>query len=57
MTFEMLLVFAILGVTIFLFVLDRIRLDLVAMLSLLALLLTDILTPNEALAGFSDPIV
>jgi di/tricarboxylate transporter len=57
MTLEMMLVFAILGVTIFLFVLDRIRLDLVAMLSLLALLLTDILTPTEALAGFSDPIV
>jgi di/tricarboxylate transporter len=57
MTLEMLLVFTILGVTIFLFVLDRIRLDLVAMLSLLALLLTDILTPTEALAGFSDPII
>jgi di/tricarboxylate transporter len=57
MTLEMLLVFVILGVTIFLFVLDRIRLDLVALLSLLALLLTDILTPTEALAGFSDPIV
>jgi di/tricarboxylate transporter len=54
---DTLLVFAILSVTIALFVSDRIRLDLVALLSLLALLLAGILTPNEALAGFSDSLV
>lgn len=54
---DALLVFAILAVTIALFVSDRLRLDLVAMLSLLALALTGILTPAEALAGFSDPVV
>jgi di/tricarboxylate transporter len=54
---ESTLVFIILGVTIALFVSDRIRLDLVALLSLLALALTGILTPAEALAGFSDPVV
>lgn len=57
MTPDMLLVFAILGITIVLFILDRFRLDLVAVLALLALLLTHILTPQEALAGLSDPVV
>jgi di/tricarboxylate transporter len=57
MTSQTLLVFVILAVTIFLFVFDRIRLDIVALLSLLSLLLTGILTPTEALAGFSDPLV
>ena len=54
---EALLVFAILGVTIALFVSDRLRLDLVALLALLALLVTGILTPAEGLAGFADPAV
>ncbi|MFZ1756913.1 MAG: SLC13 family permease [Caldilineaceae bacterium] len=57
MTPEMILVFSILGVTILLFLSDRIRLDLVAMMALLALLLTGMITTDEALAGFSDPIV
>lgn len=50
-------VLAILGATILLFVSDRIRLDIAALLSLLALGLTGILTPAQALAGFSDPVV
>lgn len=54
---EMVLVFSILGVTILLFLSDRIRLDLVALMALLALLLTGLITTSEALAGFSDPIV
>lgn len=54
---SMVLVFLILAVTIVLFVLDRIRLDIVALLALLALLLTGILTVSEALAGFSATIV
>lgn len=57
MTPDILLVFAILGSTIVLFILDRFRLDLVALLALLALLLTNTLTPQEALAGLSDPVV
>ncbi len=55
--YEMILVFAILAVTILLFVSDKLRLDLVAVLSLLTLLLTGILTVPEALAGFSASIV
>lgn len=54
---SMLLVFLILGVTILLFILDRIRLDIVALLALLALMLTDTLTVSEALAGFSATVV
>jgi len=54
---DTLLVFVILAVTVALFVSDRLRLDLVALMSLLALLLTGILTPAQALAGFADPLV
>ena len=57
MTLEMGLTFGILAVTIGLFTMDWLRLDLVAVLSLLALMLTGILTPKEALAGFADPLV
>ncbi len=57
MSGDMILVFGILAVTVALFVSDRLRLDLVALMSLLALLLTGILTPAQALAGFADPVV
>jgi di/tricarboxylate transporter len=57
MTGDAILVFAILAITILLFASDKLRLDLVALLALLALSLSGILTPGEALAGFSDPLV
>ncbi|MBR9989264.1 MAG: SLC13 family permease [Gemmatimonadetes bacterium] len=57
MTAETLIVFVILGITILLFMSERLRLDLVALLSLLALSVTGILTPAETFAGFSDPVV
>lgn len=57
MTFDILLVFGLLAVTIILFVGDWLRLDLVALMAVLALMLTGLLTPEEALAGFADPIV
>lgn len=57
MNIDMLIVFGILALTIGLFVSDRLRLDLVALLALLGLTLTGILTPGEALAGFADPLV
>lgn len=50
-------VFLILSATILLFASDRMRLDVVALMALLALSLSGILTPAEALAGFSDPVV
>jgi di/tricarboxylate transporter len=54
---DALTVFIILAVTVALFVSDRIRLDLVALMSAAALTLTGILTPTQALAGFGDPLV
>lgn len=57
MSTDILLVFGILTATITLFMSERLRLDLVALFALLALLLTKLLTPAEALAGFADPIV
>ena len=54
---DSLTVFAILGVTVALFVSDRIRLDLVALMSAASLVLFGILTPTQALAGFGDPLV
>jgi len=50
-------VFTVLAVTIALFLSDRIRLDIVAILVVLALMLGGQLTSEEALAGFGDPVV
>lgn len=57
MTGETLLVFGLLLVTIVLFVSDKLRLDVVAIMVILALMLTGLLSPGEALAGFGDPVV
>jgi di/tricarboxylate transporter len=57
MNTETLFVFALLGLTMLLFVTERLRMDLVALLVVLVLMLSEILTPTEALAGFSDPVV
>lgn len=53
----MIVVFVILAITIGLFISDRMRLDLVALLSLLALTITGVLSASEALAGFSSSLV
>lgn len=57
MTTEMLLVFALLAATIALFVSDRLRMDVIAIMLILALMLTGVLSASEALAGFGDPLV
>ena len=57
MTGETLFVFILLFVTIILFVSDRLRLDVVAVMVILALMLSGLLSPREALAGFGDPVV
>lgn len=54
---QLTLTFLILGATIFAFVTNKVRADLVAIVSLLAFVITDILTPTEALAGFSNSVV
>ena len=47
----------ILVITVALFIWGRVRADIVALTALAALLVLGILTPAEALAGFSSPIV
>lgn len=57
MTLDLILTFVILAVTIILFMSNRIRADLVAVMALLAFVLTGILSPAEALVGFSNSVV
>ena len=57
MTGPMLMVFGILAGAIGLFAWGRPRVDIVAILVVLALILSRVLTPREALAGFGDPVV
>ncbi len=57
MTSESLFVFGLLFVTVVLFVSDRLRLDVIAIMVILALMLSGLLSPEEALAGFGDPVV
>ena len=57
MTGEMLFVFGILSVTVVLFASDRVRLDVVAVLVILALSISGVLSAREAVAGFGDPVV
>lgn len=54
MNSELLLVLALLAAAIAMFVANRPRMDAVALLMLVALPLTGVITMNEALAGFSD---
>ncbi len=57
MTFENILVLSILLIAVILFISEKLRADVVALLSLLALTLTGILTTQEAFSGFSNPAV
>lgn len=50
-------VFLILLGAAILFASNRVRPDVVALLTVLALMLTGVLTPREALAGFGDPVI
>jgi di/tricarboxylate transporter len=57
MTQENILVLAILAVAVILFVSERLRVDLIAMLVLITLSLTGLVTIEEAFSGFSSPAV
>ena len=58
MEFQQILFLVILAVTLGLFISEKLRIDLVALLALLALTLTGILGPKDALAGFaSEPAI
>lgn len=54
---SILIVLAILAVTVFMLVLDVVRIDVVAILSMLALAWSGVLGPQEALSGFSSNAV
>lgn len=56
-THELTVVVALLAGAVVLFVSDRVRLDAVALLVVLALALSGVVTPAAALAGFADPLV
>lgn len=57
MTVQIALVYAVLIGAVALWASDRLRMDLVGVLALLVLALTGVLSPAQALAGFSDPVV
>ncbi len=57
MSGEIVLVLVILGIAIVLFASEKFRVDVVAMMVLLTLLLTGLLTTEEAFSGFSNPAV
>jgi len=57
MTPDALFVFSLLGITVVLFASDRLRPDVVALLVILALILGDILSVPQAVAGFGDQLV
>ncbi len=57
MTLDIGLVLGILTVAVVLFVTERIRVDVVALMVLLAVALTGLVTPRQALSGFSNPAV
>jgi di/tricarboxylate transporter len=57
MTEQMLIVFGVLAGAVGLFAWGRLRADIVAILVVLALMLSRVLTPQESLAGFGDPVV
>ena len=57
MTTDNFLVLGILAVAILLFVSERLRVDVVAMLVLVALVLTGLVTVEEAFSGFASPAV
>ena len=57
MTFDIALTFAIVLGAIVLFGMDKLRVDAIAMIVLLTVALTGLVTPTQAFAGFSNPAV
>jgi len=57
MTFEIILVFAILALALIFFFGGWVRMDVVALLVLASLAITGLVSPSEAVSGFSNPAV
>ena len=56
-SYDIIVVLAVLGAAAVLFVTNLVRSDIVGILVVLALMLSGVLTVDEALAGFSNPVV
>ncbi len=57
MTAEIIIVLSILAISILLFITEWVRMDVVALLVLSSLAVAGLITPSEALSGFSNPAV
>jgi di/tricarboxylate transporter len=57
MTLEIAVVFAITALAVLLFITERVSVDVVALMVLVSLALTGLVTPAEAISGFSNPAV
>ena len=57
MTLEIVLTLTILSIAVILLVTERLRVDLIALLVMGGLVITNLVTPEEALSGFSNPAV
>jgi di/tricarboxylate transporter len=57
MTWEIIIVLSILAGAVLLFISNRVRIDLIGLMVLGSLAISGLLTPAEALAGFSNPAV
>ncbi len=57
LTLEIVLTLTILALAVVLFIIEKLRVDTVALLVMAALALTRLVTPTEALSGFSNPAV
>jgi di/tricarboxylate transporter len=57
MTADIALVMGLLLATVVLFASGRMRMDVIAVLLIIALMLTGLLSPGQALGGFGDPLV
>lgn len=57
MTFDMIIVFGLLGLAVILFIFDLLRVDLVGLLMMVLLPLTGVVSPEEAVAGLSSNAV
>ncbi len=57
LTNDIVLVLGIVALTLILLISERLRIDLIALLVLVVLAVTGLLTPSQALSGFSNPAV
>ena len=54
MTYEIAIVLVVIGAAVALFISEKLPVDLVALLAVAALVLTRVLSPEEAVSGFSN---